>query len=301
MDLRHLHIFLVVVSCDCNLTRAAQSLYITQPAVSIAIRELEEHYGVALFARFSRKLYLTEAGKAMLNYARRITSLFSDLDAVMGEWKDRGEIFVGASLTVGSYFISDYVRRWKEVYPWLKIHVCVEPSRYLEEKLLHNELDLALVETAEHAPELHSVWFRRGELRFLSSSDSPVARRVLTMEEFAGLPVLLREKGSGTREVFEQEMKKKAMTISPLWECQSTEALLHAVSQNLGVTILPEPAVEDAVSRGGFAGFEIEDCRFCQDFYILYHRDKLLNTVIQNMISMLSAFNEDQVPESPSH
>ena len=87
MTLRHIRIFEAVCDCGCNMTRAAESLHMTQPAVSLAVSELESYYGVRLFDRIARRLYLTEAGRAFLDYARRITLTFDDMERTVRDWE----------------------------------------------------------------------------------------------------------------------------------------------------------------------------------------------------------------------
>ena len=140
MTLRHIRIFLAVCDNGCNVTRAAESLYMAQPAVSAAIRELEEEYGVRLFDRISRRFYITEAGKRFYQYARRMDSLSGDLEREMHDWGSRGVLRVGCSITVGTRLMPGYVTHFAKIYPEIAVQVLVEQSEGLEKKLLHNEL-----------------------------------------------------------------------------------------------------------------------------------------------------------------
>ena len=114
MTLRHIRIFLAVCDHDCNVTRAAQALYMAQPAVSAAIRELEEEYGVRLFDRISRRFSITEAGRRFYQYARQMDALYGDMDREMRGWNTRGLLRVGCSITVGSRMMPEIVRTFGE-------------------------------------------------------------------------------------------------------------------------------------------------------------------------------------------
>ena len=102
MTIRHIRIFEAVCGCGCNMTRAAGALRMTQPAVSLAVSELESYYGVHLFDRIGRKLMLTEAGKTFLDYARRITMTFDDMERTARGWEENGAIRIGASISIGA-------------------------------------------------------------------------------------------------------------------------------------------------------------------------------------------------------
>ena len=116
MTLRHIKIFLAVCDCDCNTTKAAEELFMTQPAVSLAIKELEQYYGVVLFDRIGRRLRISEAGLHFKEYAVPISALFDDMEKGMRNWDAFGVLRVGASITIGAQFLPGYVRAFKETF-----------------------------------------------------------------------------------------------------------------------------------------------------------------------------------------
>ena len=154
MTLRHLRIFLAVKENHCNTTRAAEALHMTQPAVSLAIRELEEYYGVVLFDRVGRRLRLTAAGKRFGEYAGCILAMFDDMEKGMRNWDAFGLLRVGSSITIGSQFLPYYVNAFYARHPGTEVKVLVGPSDQLEQKLLAGELDLALIEGTVHSAGL---------------------------------------------------------------------------------------------------------------------------------------------------
>ena len=164
MTLRHIRIFLAVCDHDCNVTRAAQALYMAQPAVSAAIRELEEEYGVRLFDRISRRFSITEAGRRFYQYARQMDALYGDMDREMRGWNTRGLLRVGCSITVGSRMMPEIVRAFGEDHPETEVQVVVEQSEQLEKRLLRNDLDFAVLEGIVHEPGLVGEEFLEDEL-----------------------------------------------------------------------------------------------------------------------------------------
>ena len=173
MTLRHIRIFLAVCENGNNTTRAARALYLAQPAVSRAVAELEEYYGVRLFDRIGRRLYLTEAGRRMWEYAVHICGLFDDLEKGLRGWDEQGVLRVGASITIGSQFLPGYVDAFRAAHPGVDVRVWVGPSEQLEEKLLHNTLDVALMEGPVHGSALTAEEYMADTLAVVCAPGRP--------------------------------------------------------------------------------------------------------------------------------
>ena len=145
MTLRHFNIFVAV--CDkMNMTKAAEGLFISQSAVSQAISELEAHYGVRLFERLSRKLYITLAGEKLLSYARYIIKLNMELESDMKTLSEKGSIRIGASVTIGAYILPKLISKFEKVNSGTDIKVYEENTEKVEKMLLQDKIDMALVE-----------------------------------------------------------------------------------------------------------------------------------------------------------
>ena len=294
MTIKHIRIFLAVCECGNSVSAAAKKLYTTQPSVTIAIQELEQHFGTLLFDRISRRLYLTEAGKEFLNYAQRISGLFDDMEKGLRDWDSVGLLRVGASVTIGSQFMPAYVEAFNELHPGAKVHVQIGPSRILEQKLMTNELDLALVEIPVHDRNLHAEVYMEDYLQAIAPARSPFWQgQVLTLAELKEQNVLLREPGSGTREIFDQTTQQAGVKVEPIWEGTSTTALINAVIHGVGITIAPRRMVRDCLERGLVYGIGVEGLTFGQQFYIVYHKDKHLTRLIQDFIRICTYYEMD--------
>ena len=145
MTIRHMIIFRTVCETGCNSTKAAEVLHMTQPAVSLAIKELEQYYGVHLFDRIGRRLQITDAGQLFLQYAIHISDLFSDMETGLRDWDSKGILRIGASITIGSQFLPGYVKAFSQICPGIDARVTVAQSERLEQKVLANELDCAKI------------------------------------------------------------------------------------------------------------------------------------------------------------
>ena len=286
MTLRHMEIFVAV--CEENgVTRAAERLHLAQPAVSLAIREMEEHYDVHLFDRISKRLYLTDAGRNLLEYATHIVSLFADMENDVRRWERTGNLKIGSSITIGTRLMPKYVSAFRDLHPQARVEVTVSSSEVIEKKLLRSELDFALIEGSVHSDGIVCETYLRDRLAVVCSSLSPLcAQGTITVEQLLAQPLLLREPGSGTRELFDNIMAPFEHPYAPSWESTSTQALVGAVAMGLGISVLPYPLVADSIKEGVVFELLVEGIRFDRGFHIVYHKNKFLTALAKEFIDL---------------
>ena len=294
MTIRHLKIFLAVCDGGCNTTRAAEALTMAQPAVSLALKELEQYYGVVLFDRVGRHLQITAAGKRLWEYASHITSLFDDMEKGMRDWDTFGILRVGASITIGSQFLPNYVKAFYTRHPGTEIRAVIEPSDRLEAQILSSDLDLALMEGVSHSPALESEADREDNLVVICPARGRfVQGQTLTQEEFRSQKFLLREPGSGTRETFQRAMEEAGLAVEPIWEAMSTTALVNAVINGLGITVLPHRMVLGPLSKGLVVSVRVEGLEFRRKYYIVRHRAKYLTASARAFLDLCRSYEMD--------
>nr|WP_122012389.1 LysR family transcriptional regulator [Maliibacterium massiliense] len=286
MTLRHMRIFVAV--CDHGgVTKAAEALYMAQPSVSLAIRELEQYYGARFFDRISRRLYLTQAGQQMLGYARHITSLFDEMERSMRTSFEQGALRIACTVTIGTCLMPNLARAFGTQYPQMRLEVRVDNAETVERQVLANDVDLGLSEGIPHAQALVSAPFMDDTLVLVCAGAHPFAhRKQVSARELAQQDVLLRESGSGTRELFDSAMLTLGVEIHPLWQCTSTQAIVRAVEANLGVSVLPRRMVQQDIARGRVVAVPLRDVAFSRKFYILHHRSKYLSQSMQAFIAL---------------
>lgn len=294
MTIRHLKIFLAVCDGGCNTTRAAEALTMAQPAVSLALKELEQYYGVVLFDRVGRHLQITAAGKRLWEYASHITSLFDDMEKGMRDWDTFGLLRVGASITIGSQFLPNYVKAFYARHPGTEIRAVIEPSDRLEAQILSSDLDLALMEGVSHSPSLESEEYMEDHLVVICPARGRfVQGQTLTQEEFRSQKFLLREPGSGTRETFQRVMEEAGLAVEPIWEAMSTTALVNAVINGLGITVLPHRMVLGPLSKGLVVSVRVEGLEFRRKYYIVRHRAKYLTASARAFLELCRSYEMD--------
>lgn len=287
MTIRHIRIFEAVCDCGCNTTKAAEKLHITQPAVSLAISELEAYYDVKLFDRISRRLYLSEAGVKFREYTRTISLMFDDMEKTVREWDDKGVIRVGASISIGSKLMPAYVSAFRDIRPDTQVKVRINRSDVLESALLENELDFALIEGIVHDPDLTSEDFMEDSLALITSPKQFENGTILKPDEFLRMDFLLREHGSGTREIFESTLSASSYLLpEPVWESLSTAALVNAASAGLGVAVVPRRMVNEQIETGAVSEIFVDGLSFRRKYKIVCHKDKKLTRAALDFLTL---------------
>jgi DNA-binding transcriptional LysR family regulator len=285
MTLRHLKIFTAV--CEFNsITKAAEKLYIAQPAVSRAIKELEDYYGIKLFDRISRRLYLTGAGENFRDYAAHIVSLFDEMEYSIRNPDKAGKLRIGSSITIGTHFMPVYVGAFKTLHPQTELYVTIDSSDIIEKKILQNELDFGLIEGIVHTESIVCETFTDDQLVIICSPEHPCKNKAVTIEQLLTEPFLLREKGSGTRELFDDTLASLGYSVIPKWESTSPLALINAVINGLGISVLPYILVKDSLNDGKIAMIQTDNLKFYRKFNIIYHKNKFLTTSARAFIEM---------------
>ena len=276
MTLRQLRIFAAGASAE-SITKAAEELYLTQPTVSVAIREMERHYGTRLFERINQRLRITEEGKALLSYASHLLDLYDEMEKMFQNPDSRGSLRVGASLNVGSCYMPGLLRDFQRRFPGIRVQMHVNTTGVIEKLLLENEADLAVAGGLFHSPFVELVPLFSERYEAVCSPEYPLAGRTTELREFMEQPLLARERGSGAFEAFQAALSQFGRAVEPAWESNSQEALLEAACSGLGVTILPRKLAEREFERKRLARVVLSDFSFQNTVYLARHKHKYLS------------------------
>lgn len=286
MTLRHLKIFVAVCKTG-SATAAGEKLYIAQPSISLAISELEDYYGIKLFDRIAKRLHITEAGKQFLQYATHIVDLFEDMEREVKNFDKMGVIRIGASITIGNYLLPDYITKFKQLYPKMDVKVMIDNTDKIQQYILSNQIDIGLIEGIVHSPYLLEEKFSDDELILICSNNHPFAQREgILLPQLQQEELILREVGSAGREIFDSTMITQGLEISPAWESSSTQAIVHAVQANLGVSVLPYLLVKDYIDRKEISQFQLKGIQFKRSFCVIYHCNKFLTESAKDFIAI---------------
>lgn len=248
MNLNALRVFYTVAKLQ-SFSGAAETLFISQPAVSKALKELEHQLSLKLIERATkgRKLALTEGGVALYEHARNIFAIektaIDDIKSRTG--LKRGTIVIGTSTTIASYWLPPYLARFCSAYPNIKVEVKVENTEKIEHALLECSIDLALV---EGTPTEKKIVPRHWQDDLMSVVTPPHFKPSPNLNEWLNQQFwLLREPGSGTREMSVKMLEKQGIKVSNSMQLGSNEAIARSVAQGMGIAILPNVVTEDLV------------------------------------------------------
>lgn len=274
MTLKHMRIYLMVYRLG-NITKAAEALSMTQPAVSRAIKEMENYYGVKFFERLNQKLYQTEVGKKFYAYALHIIDSFEQMENDIRHWDDAGVIKVGTSITVGNVLLPRVLIRFRQQYPEVQVKVMISNGENLKKALLDNEIDFALVEGNVYDENLKKEEVSSDRLTLILPPGDPRERKEsLYLEELQNDSFILREKGSMGRTLVDSVFETHGMSVEASIESASTQAIIRLVHEGLGISFLPQQLVRDAVKHGIVCAKEVKDELFVTPYYLLWHKQK---------------------------
>lgn len=286
MTLRHLKIFIAV--CETGSTTAAgEKLFIVQPSISLAISELEKYYGIKLFDRIAKRLYITEAGKRLLQYATHIVGSFEDMEREVKNFDASGVIRVGASITIGNYLLPDYIKAFKEDHTSMEVKVVIDNSDTIQQYIIENKIDLGLIEGIVHSPYIIEKQFREDELVMICANSHPFADKMdIEVNQIQKEKFVMREIGSAGREIFDGAMILHGIEIDPIWESTSTQAIVRAVRANLGISVLPYLLVKDSLDRKEIKQFKLKNTALTRKFSIIYHKSKFITQSAKEFIEL---------------
>lgn len=290
MTIRHLRIFIEVVDSG-KMSTAAERLFISQPTVSQAIRELEEHYGGLLFERLSKKLYITAKGQKLLSYARNVVKQFDDMEEAMAYDNYVKKIRIGATHTVGDCILSDVINAFRKNNPQTETYSYVNNTKSIEEKLLKSELDIGIVEGKVKSPDLISIPEVNDFLVLICSTKHPFAKKkIIKLEELENESFAMREQGSGTRELFERYMLENGMQIKIALEGNSSASIKKAVIENQCLAVISVRLVEEEIKDRKIHVIQNTDRDWDRFFSIVYHKNKVVTDEMKNLIEIVKDY-----------
>ena len=280
MTRKHFTIF-VEVCRFLNFSQAAEALNTTQPAVSLAVKELESHYGVALFERMNRRVYLTPAGEALLATAQDVLRGFQEAEETLGQGRPLA-LRVGANVSFGEAGLAQVLGRFRQEHPQVRLRALVANSDKIQSLLAENQLDVGIVDGLGVSERLRAQPLYQEDLVLAAAPGCFPAPA--TVEELAALPLLLREPGSGLRSSVDRVFSQQGLVPQPLLESTSTAALAQAAKAGLGVAILPEALAQ---RESGLQVGTVPEVRFFRQFACALHRQKAPSPALEAFLALL--------------
>jgi len=284
--LRQLEVFLATARTE-NVSRAAESLAMSQSAASSALQELEHQFGVRLFDRVGRRLRLSELGRQLRPQAERLLAQAGAFQQALAGDEIQGRLEIGATLTIGNYQAVGMIADFRRRYPRADIVLRVANTQAIARQVAAFELDMGLIEGELQHPDLEITHWRQDELVVFAHPSHPLAgASAVSDRELLALPWIVREQGSGTRQAFERAMHGILPDLRIGMELQHTEAIKRAVEAGLGVGCLSRICLEDAFRRGTLAPLSVPDRDFRREWFLITHRDKFHSTTLRRWLDL---------------
>ncbi|MDR7210353.1 LysR family transcriptional regulator [Flavobacterium piscis] len=292
MDFR-LKVF-YTVALRLNFTKAATELYITQPAVSKHIQELEETYKTKLFERNGSKIALTPAGEILLEHTKNIFEIYREIDFDMSSFinERQGLLRLGASTTISQYIISPVLARFHQKQQDIKVNLLNGNTEQIENALINKEIEIGIVEGQSKNQSIKYIPFLKDELVLVCNTKNPLVKKAeISLEDLKSMKFITRERGSGTLEVIEYALKQVGVKLTNLqieMQLGSTESIKSYLLNSDCFAFMSIHAVNKELMNKELIVLDVENLAIERDFYIitlLGKSDPLSELFIQNIAS----------------
>ncbi len=284
--LRQLQVFLATAHFE-NISKAANSLAMSQSAASSSLADLENQFDIKLFDRKGKRVQLNALGYALRPQAEALIQQAEELDQALHQHSASGHLKVGATLTIGNYLAIHIMSRFLQDNPDAKVELDVANTSQIAQRVRNFELDLGLVEGELVDDELEVTPWMEDELVVFCSPRHPLAgTQALSEQQILEANWILREAGSGTRQTFDWAMHGVLSQLNIQLELQHTEAIKRAVEAELGIGCLSRVALVDAFKRGSLVPLELPHRNLKRHFYFIMHKQKYRNAGIDQWLNL---------------
>lgn len=289
MNIHHLSVFLAVATTG-SLTASARRLHISQPALSRELKVFEGRLGVILFERHSRGMRLTQAGEVLSQYAQRLFEIERAAEAAMREIAagQQGVLSIGASNTIGTYVLPRVLAAFRRTRPEVHVTLFVGNTEQVSQGVDDLRFMLGFIEGPLHFDGLRATVFQEDEIVPVASPDHAFfGKRRLTIGDLAGQPLLIRESGSGTREVIWARLRRWRLEHNPTMEFGNTEALKQAAVHGGGIAWLPRICMVSELREGLLRELPLRDLRIVRPLTVLTREGAPVQPVADAFLQLL--------------
>lgn len=279
MTFKHLQIFSEVCRVG-SITKAAEHMNMAQPAVSNAIRELESYYSTKLFDRMNRRIYITQAGEQLYSYANSILGQFHETKDVIRDAGMMTKVRVGVNVSYGTGIFPSQVSGFSKAHPDIPLFFSVRNSGEIEEDLLRNELDFGIIDYPQKPLYFQYRLIMEEEMVTVCSPDFALSDDI-SIKDMEGVPLLMREHGSGSRNYVERFFSDNHIEPLIKMESVSTQSLTEMCKAGIGALFLPKSVVTPQLESGSLREIKIREKECGRKYYLVYHKSKYLTKSMQ--------------------
>jgi len=298
LNFNQLKAFYYSVKCG-SLSAAAEALYITQPAVTKQIQQLHATYGIKLLNRFGKKMVLTDAGEVLYDFASKIFEAEIQAEEILRDFQQRksGRIRIHASESFGAYYLPFMVNLFRKKYPTpIQISVNIFPNPVVIENTAKLETDLGFVSYPLEHKKLLVREVLEDRLVLIAPPFHPLSRKkVLQPRHLEGQPIIMHEKGSGTRDIIDAFLRNNNLSVSISLELSNNEAIKRAVEQGMGLSLISEHVVREEIHGKKLKAIPFADPSLKRKFYLIHHKDKYLSQPLQIFIQTVNDWASEYI------
>ncbi|ELX8381204.1 DNA-binding transcriptional regulator YeiE [Providencia vermicola] len=282
ITLRQLEVFTEVLKSG-STTQASQLLALSQSAVSASLTDLEGQLGVQLFDRVGKRLVTNEHGRLL--YPKALALLEQALEVEQLFKKEMGAVRLAASTTIGNYMLPPLLAEYRHDHPTIPLELNISNTEEVIKSVMEFRADVGLIEGVCHSPELITEPWLKDELVIFAAPNNALAGKPLTLKELRDAPWVLRERGSGTRDVLDQLLFAHLPGFHIFMELGNSEAIKHAVRFGMGISCLSRRVIDEQLANGSLVELQVADLQLQRTLYLIYHRQKHLSNAIKNLLA----------------
>ncbi len=285
-----------------SFRKAADELHLSQPAVSMQIKQLEENVGLPLFEKFGKQIYLTEAGQEIYHYSRSIGQLLTEADEVINGLKGAhgGRLSISVTSTT-NYFILALLGTFHKRFPGVTITLDVTNRKTLLEQLSQNQVDLVVMGCPPEGADLEAGAFMKNPLVVIAAPGHALAKQTnIPLQRLEDEVFLTRERGSGTRGAIERFFTQHGVKLTTGMEIASNEAIKQSVQAGLGLGLLSRDMLDMELELGKLVILDVEDFPIVRYWYVTHRKGKRLSTVAQAFKHFLLEESNQLLHDPPS-
>ncbi|MEH6625282.1 MAG: LysR family transcriptional regulator [Motiliproteus sp.] len=285
-SLRQLEVFLAVAHFD-NISRAAESLSMSQSAASGALSDLERQYDIRLFDRIGKRLKINELGRLLRPRAEALLERAQALELDLQRHQSVGQLKIGATLTIGNYLVVGLMVEYMNANPGAKLNLEVANTTAIAARVVNFDLDVGLIEGEIQHSELEIMPWRQDELVVFCAPEHPLAKKKsISDTDLQGATWILREQGSGTRQTFDRAMHGLLSNLNVLLELENTGAIKRSVEAGFGIGCLSRIALAEAFKQGSLVPLEVSGRDFYRNLYLIINRHKYRSAGIERWLEL---------------
>lgn len=300
MEDHKLKVFCTVAETK-SFSKTSEIIHLTQPAVSLQIQALEELYETKLFDRSSSSINLTPAGEVLYRYSKDILALYAELEKEIGKLTGliKGSITIGASTTIGNYVLPSVIADFKKTHPKIKINVLIGNTKRVLDLLNSGVVDLGLVEGEVSRNKIRVDSLITDELTLITPPIHPWAKKkIISILEITKEPFIIREEGSGTRQMIEKYLSSHGIKVSDMriaLVLGGTESIKEAVENGMGVSIVSRWAARKELKYGSLKTVATKEEKILRDFSLILPKNAVISHAVDEFLSYVKLYPYDNL------